>query len=481
MVKDAILERIWNIRLQKALEHPSLHMRTNRVFTAFNAITDAIVHYSRKDFEKLLKNLDKKEILEKQRNFSLEAIENREDFFAAFIEMFSRGKALELPAYNLKLFGWFRIKFKEQIRMGGQAGIVANQLAKLGVNTVCYSPILSKQQARMYEKRNLFTPILQHERLVFRKPQTAYRKDDPFKINWIFEFRKGDKITFNGKTIICPRSNRLIVASRPKEYVPLFTDEFEPHLHAIANSFDVFFLGGFQSFQKRMGEYSFRHYLRKLKWQLTQLRKNQKARFHLEYVAIHDKYMGKNIWPEILPFFDSMGINEVETSQLLKLAGDYHAANELERHESPLNFYKALGRVFHKFKLKRLHGHTLGYFIMLLRKDYIGYSLPERFVNSLLFASRVADSRAYYGKPPSAADLRKLRHLRISETGIAALKSFSFEYFGKKDEAIRFMLNGICDAEDHYIIMVPTAIVKAKATVGLGDTISSTAFVSEPF
>lgn len=230
-----------------------------------------------------------------------------------------------------------------------------------------------------------------------------------------------------------------------------------------------------------MEERHYRYYLSKLIWQLKQLRFMKKNRFHLEYVAIHDPELDKAVYPRLLPFFDSLGINEVETIHFLKRIGDYGLAEKLEKHESAMNFYQSTLRLFRKFKLKRLHAHTLGYFVLLLRKEYVGRKHPQEFVNSLLFASRVADARALKGKPPFHSDLSKLSHLKISKEGIEAIKEFAEEYFSNKEQAKRFMLNGIYEADDHYLIMVPTAIVKPKATVGLGDTISSVAFGSEPF
>ncbi|MFH1442800.1 MAG: ADP-dependent glucokinase/phosphofructokinase [Candidatus Micrarchaeota archaeon] len=481
MIKDPHLEAVWARRLEAALGHPHGHMRQQRVFCAFNAITDAVVHYEKGEYEKELRKSDAVKIKKLLGDFSPVSIESREDFFACFISVFSKGKALELPCYNQKLFEWFKLIFKEKIRMGGQAGIIANQLAQLQVNTVCYSPILSKEQSKLYYKESLYFPVMQHDRLVFKKPRAAYREGDPTKTNWIFEFRKGDRIRFGGHDIVCPRDNRLIVASRPKKYVPMFPEDLEEHLINISNSFDVFFLAGFQSFQKTMGGRHFRYRLQKLRRQLKVLKANRKARFHLEYVAIHDPVMDKVIYPSVLRMFDSFGINEVETVHFLKRLGNYGLADALERDESSVNYYKALRHIFHKFRLKRLHAHTLGYFLLLLRKDYVGRVLPAEFADSLLFASRVADARAFFGRTPFYKDLRKLPHLRISQQGIAALKEFANGFIENKEMAKRFLLNGIFEADDHFLIMVPTALVKPKATVGLGDTISSVAFASEPF
>ncbi|MFH1750749.1 MAG: ADP-dependent glucokinase/phosphofructokinase [Candidatus Micrarchaeota archaeon] len=480
-VSDAVLGRVWGIQLEGALEHPYHHLRHQRVFCAFNAITDALVQFKQGEFEKQLLRCDLPSITLRVADFSPTSIHNREDFFSVFLRQFASGKAVELPSYNPRLFEWFRMNFSERIRMGGQAGIIANQLAQLGVNTVCYSPILSKPQSRLFFKKNVYFPVFHHDRLVFKKPKAAYSETDPTKVNWIFEFRKGDRMRIGRREIISPRANRIIVASRPPEYKPLFPDLMEPHLEHLGNSFDVFFLAGFQSFQRRMGGINFRHHIRKLAFQLKQLQKNPHARIHLEYVAIHDPILDKAIYPSILHLFDSFGINEVETIHFLKRIGERRLAAEFEERETPMNYYRGIRQLFHKFGLKRLHAHTLGYFLLLLRKDYIGRRSPEEFADSLLFASRVADARAFYGRAPFYSDLQKLSHLKISDLGLSALRQMANELYGNSDEARHFLLNGIHDAGDHYLIMIPTAIVKPKATVGLGDTISSVALASEPF
>ncbi|MFH0971318.1 MAG: ADP-dependent glucokinase/phosphofructokinase [Candidatus Micrarchaeota archaeon] len=481
MVQDAILERVWSAKLRTTAGHTYSRMRMQRVFCAFNAITDAVVQYGKKEYEAELKKCDRKKIGSLQKNFSPSSVETKEEFFACFLDVFSRGKALEIPCHNPKLFEWFKAVFREEIRMGGQAGIISNQLSQLQVNTVCYSPILSRPQSRLFYKENLYFPKIIHDRLVFKKPRASFEATDPTKTNWIFEFKKGDAIRFQNRQIVCPRSNRLIVASRPAKYEPVFAAEIEPHLQEISGSFDVFFLAGFQSFQHKMDGRHFRNRLQTLIWQLKLLRQNKRARFHIEYVAIHDPYLDKIIYPRLLQFFDSLGINEVETIHFLRRMGDRNLSHALERHESPHNYYRAILRIFHKYKLKRLHAHTLGYFLLLLRKDYAGRRLPSEFVNSMLFASSVADARALFGKAPFLPDLKKLAHLKISDIGIDAMKAMANALHPGRQEAERFMLNGIYDAGDHWLIMVPTAIVKPKATVGLGDTISSVSFASEPF
>ncbi|MEK6843261.1 MAG: ADP-dependent glucokinase/phosphofructokinase, partial [Candidatus Micrarchaeota archaeon] len=105
---------------------------------------------------------------------------------------------------------------------------------------------------------------------------------------------------------------------------------------------------------------------------------------------------------------------------------------------------------------------------------------PKDYVDSLLFASRVADARAFFGKPATIASISKLSKLKISQNGIDALSHFANEALPTPSQRQKFLLNGYFEADDHFVIMVPTSIVKAKSTVGLGDTISSIAFASEP-
>ncbi|MBI5224250.1 hypothetical protein HY989_00090 [Candidatus Micrarchaeota archaeon] len=480
MLTDSLLSQIWSKKTKNAAKIPISSLKSRKVFSGFNAITDAVVKFSSSDFESELKNCNAIKLQSlMHKGKALASIETKEEFFFAFIQMFSKGKALELPSSNEKLFSYFKLKFKEKLRMGGQAGIIANQLARLGLNSVCYAPLISRQQARLFLP-GVFFPFLQYGNLAYKKPIACIRDLDDTKTNWIFEFGKGDKLKFNGKTIICPRSNRLIVASRPKAYLPLFEDALLSYLPSISSSFNLYFLAGFSSFQITMQGRHFRHYLHKLLWQITQLKKNKNAKLHLEYVAIHNPELESAIYPSLLPLFDSFGINEVETMHFLKMTGDNYLSKQIGRHESPMNFYLGIRRIFHKFKLNRLHAHTLGYFFLLLRKEYVGLKSPNDFVSSLLFASRVADARASLGVAASIHDVLKFGDLKMSKIGIDAMNSFANEFIKSKPQRQKFLLNGYFEIDDHFVIMVPTSIVRAKSTVGLGDTISSIAFASEP-
>ncbi len=480
MLTDTQLLQVWGNKTSIAVDRSQFQIKKRAVFSGFNAITDAVVKFNALEFERELKGANPSKIISSiHKKSKISSIGTKEEFFAAFISVFSSGKALELPSKNEKLFSYFKVKFNEKLRMGGQAGIISNQLSSIGLNSVCYSPILSKQQAKLFLP-GVFFPYIEYDKLAYKKPISCSRYLDETKTNWIFEFNKGEKLRFNGKTIICPRSNRLIVASRPETFVPIFDNSLEPYLKDISNSFNLYFLAGFSSFQKQMQGRHFRYYLHKLLVQLGKLKLNKKAKLHLEYVAIHDPELESAIYPTILPFFDSLGLNEVETMHFLRMIGDIPLSVKIENHESPMNFYLGIKRLFHKFKLKRLHAHTLGYFFLLLRKDYVGLKSPKDYVDSLLFASRVADARAFFGKPATIASISKLSKLKISQNGIDALSHFANEALPTPSQRQKFLLNGYFEADDHFVIMVPTSIVKAKSTVGLGDTISSIAFASEP-
>jgi len=108
----------------------------------------------------------------------------------------------------------------------------------------------------------------------------------------------------------------------------------------------------------------------------------------------------------------------------------------------------------------RLHLHTFGYYILILNSET---AQPELSRNALLLAAKVTANSAGLGKQV------------ISGEGLRAYTVIR-EVFGPDESPGIFMEN------NRIIILVPTYISQnVQKTTGLGDILSSTAFVADTF
>jgi ADP-dependent phosphofructokinase/glucokinase len=183
-------------------------------------------------------------------------------------------------------------------------------------------------------------------------------------------------------------------------------------------------------------------------------------RVHVECVSVTDDRVIGGFARYILPAADSIGLNEHELLLLLHHLCPQEPGNGISENLSPVQLVRGALEVSRKSGLRRLHLHTFGYYVLVLRKDG---AHPEVSRNALLFASR------------TTADAAQGSSMSLSPVGISALEQVE-EAFGPS------LSPGIFPADTHTIIVIPTIISSTiTKSSGLGDILSSTAFVADPF
>lgn len=210
----------WNEKLRRAA---SVKPTRKRVLCAYNALIDEQVFYDEGFFKFMIPPGDDGIILHKT-NREFYRADSPTHFFSSFFNALKEGKASHIPV-NEKMLDWFTETFPERVeRIGGQAGIIANQLAILGWKSVIYTPILSEKLAILFDKKVEF-PVPEGEEVVLKNVKKCTKEGDPTKINWIFEFREKDKFKIGGDVAVAPRSNRVIYSS-PFPSIPVFKGDY---------------------------------------------------------------------------------------------------------------------------------------------------------------------------------------------------------------------------------------------------------------
>ena len=449
-----------------------------RVFAAFNTNVDVVVHVNNENLNRIYQRDPGILSLGLEEDFSRQAdlIESPEEFISILLGAMKYGKSLYMLTTSEKLLSWLSQSFTEAREiLGGQAGIIANQISNLGAEAVVYSRLLSPQQAALF-KDEVLAPAVRDNQLVVEPVKQVANPNDECKVNWIFEYAKDVTVTLGDTTVTTPRANRVILATRPKNAIMSFADEMMDHLPELGKHIDLAFMAGYHYISENNPDgRSYREFLDKALKELELLRQgNPKVAVHYEYVPMKERNLEAETLAEIGNAIDSFGINENEIKLVLDDFDFQEERKELEKSERAYTLYRAALPIFRKMNLKRLHVHNLGYYVVIVSKDY--HISPEICREACLYASSVNALKAKYGGFAEGERLPEAGQIELSEIGFKQLLGIKEEM----DLPDEFLETGIYEGDDHYLLVVPAHVIQNPvSTVGMGDTISSTSFALE--
>lgn len=325
--------------------------------------------------------------------------------------------------------------------IGGQAGIAAVYLASLGI-----SDVLCITHSPGPDTKKILANAGVH--LLDLKTENKFSSDT---IHLIFEYSPGLVPLVKGVT---PRNNRFIASPSHTPGSVLIVGDKMDAFKAGISQYTRAFLSGYQYLQTD------EEFMQAADQILLMKKNNDRMRVHVECVSVTDTGVINGFIHHILPVADSIGLNEHELELLLH-AMDFHIP-ELGLFErlSPVQQVNGALETCKKSGLKRLHLHTFGYFIQIIRNDCVN---PEISLNALLFASR------------KVAEAAKGTSMEISSAGISAYEDID-KTFGPQ------ISPGIFYHDKYTIVMIPTIIAQdITKSSGLGDILSSTAFIADSF
>ena len=433
-----------------------------KLFTAYNTNVDAIKYLTDEFMQKLVDSFNHKDIISRMEEYP-RIIEEPLDFVARLVYSIKTGKPAEVPLRDKEeLHEWFNGLRYDEERMGGQAGIVSNLMATLQIDKIIvYTPFLSKKQAEMFvDYDNLLYPLVEDNKLILKKVREAY-KDDPIKINRIFEFKKGLKFKLNGEEITAKQSTRFIVASRPEALRIEIKDDVRQFLPEIGEMVDCAFLSGYRGIKEAYKDgKTAKYYFEKAKEDIELLKKNKNIKTHLEFASISNVEIRKMVVDYILSSVESVGMDETEIANVLHILGYDDLSRKILKDSLIEDVIEGAKILLNKFKnLEVVQVHTIYYILFVCRAD--NPLSKEELEECLEFSTILASTKAKLGNITTIEDLYE--GLKVPHNK-----------YGDLLKEIADKLN-----DDNYkIALSPSRYVeKPKSTVGLGDTISSGAFV----
>ncbi|RPI37574.1 MAG: hypothetical protein EHM53_10430 [Methanoregulaceae archaeon] len=325
---------------------------------------------------------------------------------------------------------------------GGQAGIAAVHLRRLGVPSVtCAVPAAGPE-----------TCALLHNAGVIPLTFESGDSDRSDMIHLIFEYSP-DLVPVADSVVM--RSNRFIVSPVHDPSTVIVPTAYENSFREQIATCRRAFLSGYQ-------------YLRTEQEFITAARQirmirsvHPLMRTHVECVSGTDRNVLAMMLRHIMPDTDSIGLNEHELMLFMHaLKGSDPASAGAVFPSSPVACVHDAVTLAEATGVPRIHLHTYGYYILILKSETFQ---PEVSRNALLLAARVT------------ADAAGLGEQVLSREGLLAYAAVR-EAFGPEK------MPGIFMEDDRVVVFIPTYIShNIRKTTGLGDVLSSTAFVADRF
>lgn len=407
-------------------------------------------------------------------------IRSREDFLVCLLDSMRKGKAMQRMIRDAGTFRWLMEEFGyDFLRLGGTSGNMSSALAPLGVKILVYANPLTTDLAELFVPAdNLKVLAGEDGRYVLKTPREAASRPGIEAIHWIFEYPERLAVQVGEKQFATPRANRFIASWNPVNNQFRVDPSFKQGLLELAGEFSHFIVSGFHILSETYPDgTTYRECLVPVAEHLTDLkRKNPRLRLHYEFASIGSAKIRQGIVDWILPEVDSLGLNEVELATLVRDAGESALAERIENAESITDLLEAIYLVSRRSGLARVQLHNLGYYLCLVRPDYMGNDNRNAFLSSLVAAATIAASRTAQGFVGSNDDqiCKGLNH-PISPRGLEALREID-EHLGVKGELVK---TGMTRFKEYDLAMIPTKVVTEPVlTVGLGDLISSSAFLA---
>ena len=453
------------------------------MFVAYNSNIDAIKHLTEEDLSKLIGLFDEAEVQERVAVYPREIAEPL-DFVARLLISMREGKAAEVPAYTADTHEWLKEHLGfDYARMGGQAGIISNLLARLELKkVVAYVPWLSEEQAEYFAATgNLLHPTVENGKVLLKPPREAFKPGIGSKVNWIFEYSKDLKVTCAGSTFKVPRDNRLIISSRPKWLRLDMDKQIYEHLDSLL-PVDGAMLSGYQMIKEEYEDGStYKDYVENSVKVIEKLKSlNPELRIHVELTSIQNRLIRKAILTEIVArHVHSLGLDTVEVANALNVLGyEELSYSVIKKGENGImSLYQGAVQLMKDLDLERVHVHSLGFYICILAKGH-PLTLKEHR-DALLFSSVLAAAQALNGKIENLTEAEAGLDVPVSATGVEDLENFQLYCTGRKLCSSDEFEYGYIYGPDHDAVLIPSKVVdRPKATVGIGDTISAGAFVA---
>ncbi|MEM7112820.1 MAG: ADP-dependent glucokinase/phosphofructokinase [Chloroflexota bacterium] len=354
------------------------------LYLGFATMLDSVIHLTTEKVHPLLDGLDAQRLAERIANPRY-MVHDVYDFWSGVWLQAAQGKGGDWKLEDATTFEWMMDTFSGKWQIGGAAGQGAATLARLGVRPRLNVPWREQKLLDLFPDGVLVAApdgfLAARETAVSTHTTT---------IHPIFEFDTGFQMRVGQQTVVASKSDRLIIPFDPtrKEfriepsYETALLNDTRPKTILVSG----FLVPGEVVHAKTAVNQAVAH--------LQKLKQPSQALIHLELGECNFPQIRQHINSGLLPYVNSLGLNE---SELLDLATDLGFS--LAHHEditAVINFCHA---VVKQHNLQRINVHTASYSLAVSQLD------PILEQQALMFGNLTAAFRATHAGLGTLAEL----------------------------------------------------------------------------
>ncbi len=450
------------------------------ILCGYNVNIDSVYRVSGAEISELLETFEAAEILDKIEN-PPGKIFSESDFVAGLTYCMINGCGAEWLVFEQSVFEFLKSRYfgKSLVRMGGNAGIMANALSQLGASRVIPNvAVPSKTQLSLFSKKAIYFPdtFAQFEENAGTAPEknkgTISGSQEP--IHFVFDFSEGEIFSLYGTEIRVPRENRFIATCDHLNLRLFVNPAFERYALQHACEIDGVLISGFHLLLENYPDGS--TYESILDDTLSQLRswkaRNDKLQIHLEFGHFASKTIANSVFLKFANLSDSFGMNEDELAMLYSLHG---VPAEGLLHMEADAVADAAFRLSSRHGLKKLLIHTREFVLAVSKTESsILQKAAGEKLEALEFGVRCAGVYAASGRLEGRKFVEEeASKLQESTFGRKQIEPFVKAFNGKTLEQGAYVFR-----EGYIICMLPTLLSRSPVTtVGLGDTLTAGTFL----
>jgi len=450
------------------------------ILCGYNVNIDSVYSISGDEVSELLRSQDVDEIAGKINNPPA-AINSVSDFLAGLILCMKEGSGAEWLIHEKAVFDFLKENFfgKSLIRMGGNAGIMANVLSEMGAVQVVPNVVKpSRTQVSLFSKKAIVLPRA-------AKPGTKEDNrgedtrdsedtrgtgDTGELVHFVFDFKKGETFSLHGTAITVPRENRFIATYDSANIELAIDPDFDRYARQHIKEMDGALISGFHMLMDIYPDGS--TYVEKLNRVIEQIsmwkQLNSKLMIHAEFGHFSSRDLACDVFSKLSGIVDSIGLNEDELAMLFEVHG-VPVDRILKMEAGPI--IDAAAGCASVSGLKRMMVHTREFVMSVSASDA---AEPVRELEAMAFGVKCAAAFAASGKLVSREFIEDVSSgLCESRIGAEQVQEVMEYLHGKRHR------HGVWGEYKEYTVCVlPTTLCdNAIATVGLGDTVAAATFL----
>ncbi|MCK4844044.1 MAG: hypothetical protein KAS95_00040 [Candidatus Heimdallarchaeota archaeon] len=449
--------------------------KLQQVVMGFNVNIDKIIRIGPDTLQDLKsKNLDDF-LLQKEVPKDINSIES---FILCLLSAIEGGKADEKLIVAEDVCDWIENTFVvDEIKIGGQAGIMANLLTKLELADVLLSlPVYDDSFVDLlHDKINI--PFESNGICSVQPITKLHGFENKRFIHYIFEFDKGIYYLPTYDSIECPRQNRFIASHDTVNSLLEIKNCFKKYSLENIQRYSIAIVSGFHLLNPEMRDNT-THYdiIAPIISMFKEWKKlNPDLKIHLEFAATRDKKLIEVIFQRLLPLVNSIGLNEQELLSVLETT-NVTTYKKLRNEMSSVNLFEGILNIWVKYPHLRIHLHYLGYYLTISSRLHEKDAIKRK--QALILSAVFAAVKARNSSICSTVEISKVP-CSVSKSGYDEIRGL-ISFLKSEYKSIGEIEEGIVSTDSFTVVGIPTIMIKsAQQLVGVGDTISVLALLLE--